>query len=96
MSLGKAIITVEGPHGRGTRVSIDGIPLETSATSVELLLSVDDVNRLTIMHVVHIDEIEVEGVITFRALLSRTGGAYISGEGPSTRQALADLIGRLP
>lgn len=99
MTLYKATIQVGGPHGKNAKVQLDGVPIEFSATRVELSVDVNDVNRLTVERLVHIDEVEVEADVRFRALIARTGQhptRWLIGEGDSPKAAIADLLSKLP
>jgi len=99
MTLPTASIMVKGPHGRGATIAIDGIPIEFSVSHAELVIDVNDVNRLTIEHLVHVDEIEVEAVITFRAVVAMPGQPFSGhrfGEGDTPRMAIENLLAKLP
>jgi len=99
MSLPKAVIKVNGAHGRRTEISIDGVPLEQSISRAVLTIDVSDVNRLEVEHLIEIDEIEVQGIVLYRAVAMLHGTpykGYLAGEGGSPREAFAALLAKLP
>lgn len=99
MSIPKAVIKVGGPIGRHTTVTVGDVPLtDFHVSRLELVIDAHDVNRLTVEHAVSVDEVEVEGVVLFRAVLARAGqplAGYRYGEGDTPKEAILHLASKL-